>query len=427
MDLLGWDRCDVVVVTGDAYVDHPSFGAALVGRLLESLGLKVGILPQPDWTDPGAFLKLGVPRLFCGVTAGAMDSMVSNYTSLGRRRSEDDYSEGGRPGLRPDRAVLAYGNRIRQAMPGTPLVLGGIEASLRRLSHYDFWSDAVRRSILLDTRADILVFGMGERQIVEIARRMEEGLPLPGIAGTAVWAGSSELRGKMAEGAVELPSHEEVSSSPAAFMEMTRMLEAESNPWSGRMLLQRTDTRAVIVQPPAPPLETAELDAVYALPFTRLPHPMYEGPVPAWEMIRDSITAVRGCAGGCSFCALGLHQGKAVRSRSRKSVLAEAERIASAPGFRGTITDVGGPTANMYSLGCRDRAAEASCRRISCLFPSICRNFATRGSGYAALLDAVAGTPGVRHVSVGSGVRLDLAVKDPAFVKALAASYTGGT
>jgi uncharacterized radical SAM protein YgiQ len=427
MDALGWECCDVVIVTGDASVDHPSFGAALVGRLLESMGLKVGILPQPDWNSAKAFLELGMPRLFVGVTAGAMDSMVSNYTSLGRRRSDDDYSEGGRPGRRPDRALLAYCNRIRQAMPGKPIVLGGIEASLRRLSHYDFWSDTVRKSVLLDTRASILVYGMAERQIAEIARRLDDGADLAGIPGTGIWRGASGLADLLSvPDAIELPSHEEVTTLPLAFMEMTRIVEAEANPWCGRPLLQRADNRTVLLYPPAPPLEAEELDAVYSLPFTRLPHPRYVEAIPAWTMIRDSITAVRGCAGGCSFCALGLHQGKAVRSRSLKSIVAEAREIAAQPHFKGTISDVGGPTANMHGLGCRSPKAERACRRVSCLHPSICPNFRTDSGTYLGVLGAVEGVEGVRHVHVTSGIRLDLAVRDGKFVDALASSFTSG-
>lgn len=421
---LGWDRCDVVIVSGDAYVDHPSFGTALVGRYLESLGLRVGILAQPDWNDPSSFLALGVPRLFAGVTAGAMDSMVNRYTSLGRIRSGDDYSEGGRPGRRPDRAVLVYANRIRQAMPGVPVVLGGIEASLRRISHFDFWSGRVRRSILLDAKADILVYGMAERQLGEIVRRLEEGAPLDGIAGTAVPRGASGAGPE--PGWLELPSHEEVESSPRAFMEMTRILEAEAGPWCGRTLYQRADTRAVVVHPPAPPLTTGELDSLYGLPFARRPHPSYREEIPAWTMIRDSITAVRGCAGGCSFCALGLHQGRHVASRSEGSVLEEARLVAGTPWFRGTITDVGGPTANMYGLGCTDPAAEAACRRPSCLHPSICPRFGTDHTRYSALLDGCASVPGVRRVLVSSGIRHDLALLDPGFVAGIARRHVGG-
>nr|HPH40560.1 YgiQ family radical SAM protein [Candidatus Fermentibacter daniensis] len=361
MDARGWDACDAVIVTGDAYVDHPSFGAAIIGRHLESLGYRVGILAQPDWSRPESFLALGVPRLFTGITSGAMDSMVNHYTSFNRIRSDDAYTPGGRAGARPDRAVIVYANAVRRVMPGIPIVLGGIEASLRRLSHYDFWSDKIRRSVLLDSRADILVYGMGERQIGEIAARLSEGRDLDGISGTAVWAGASGATPP--PGAVVLPSHEDVVASPRAFMEMTLAVEAEASPWCGRPLVQMSDTRMVLVQPPSPPLSREEMDVLYSLPFTRMPHPSYREPVPAWEMIRDSVTAVRGCAGGCSFCALGLHQGRHIVSRSEESVLAEVRRIAAQSSFRGTISDIGGPTANMYGLRCGNPEAEKNCRR----------------------------------------------------------------
>jgi uncharacterized radical SAM protein YgiQ len=426
MQSLGWDECDVVIVSGDAYVDHPAFGAALIGRLLESTGLRVGVLPQPGWDSPRGFIELGRPRLFVGITSGAMDSMVNHYTSLGRIRSDDAYSEDGKAGARPDRAVTVYANRIRQAMPGVTMVLGGIEASLRRLSHYDFWSGTVRKPLLLDTRADILVYGMGERQVVEIARRLGRGEGLEGIPGTSTWRGKSASAEPLPDLAVELPSHESASSDPSAFMEMTKAIEAEASPWCGRALVHRADSRMVVVEPPALPLSTGELDALYDLPFARQPHPRYEGRIPAWDMIRDSITVVRGCAGGCSFCALGLHQGKAVRSRSRESVLHEVGVLAARRGFRGTVTDLGGPTANMFGLGCTRPDLEKSCRRTSCLHPGICRHFGTDHSRYSELLQAASAVVGVKHVFVGSGIRLDLALEDPAFVRLIATSHTSG-
>lgn len=426
MDALGWDECDIVIVSGDAYVDHPSFGAALIGRLLESMGYRVGIIPQPRWDSVEDFLALGRPRLFAGVTSGSMDSMVCHYTSMNRIRSDDAYTEGGGAGARPDRAVLVYANRVREAMPGVTVVLGGIEASLRRLSHYDFWSGTVRRPVLLDAKAEILAFGMGERQAVEIARRIERGDPLAGIPGTATWGSVASVGAVAPENALELPAHEDVASSPAELLRMTMAVEAELNPWCGRPLLQKCDSRAVLVQPPAEPLSTGELDALYDLPFARAPHPRYSGRIPAWEMIRDSITVVRGCAGGCSFCALSLHQGKAVRSRSRESVMREVEAVVEARGFRGTITDLGGPTANMYGLGCDNPSAERACRRPSCLHPSICRHFRTDHSEYSDLLSEAASRAGVRHVFVGSGIRHDLALEDRGFIERLAAMHTSG-
>ncbi|MBN1435270.1 YgiQ family radical SAM protein [Candidatus Fermentibacterales bacterium] len=425
---LGWDSCDVVLVSGDAYVDHPSFGTALIGRWLESLGYRVGIVPQPDPARASDFLELGRPRLFVGVSSGAMDSMVNHYTALGRRRSDDAYSEGGRAGLRPDRALLRYVNAVKAAMPGVPVVIGGIEASLRRLSHYDFWSDSVRKSILLDSKADILVCGMGEKAIAEVAARIGSGAPLFGIRGTAVYAGEAGFDYSdpgLGESAI-LPSHEQVSSSGSEFMKMTRMLERESSPWNARTLLQCADSRIVAVFPPQLPMSTEELDLVYALPFARMPHPRYREGVPAFDMISCSITAVRGCAGGCSFCALGLHQGRDVRSRSEESVVSEARTIAATDYFGGTITDVGGPTANMYGLGCSSPDAMMSCRRPSCLFPSICPRFRRDHSAYGRLLGSVAAVKGVRHVFVSSGIRHDLAALDPAFCEQLAREHVGG-
>lgn len=426
MDRLGWDECDVLIVSGDAYVDHPSFGPALIGRWLESLGWRVGIIPQPRWNSTEDFLALGRPRLFAGVTSGSMDSMVSRYTSMKRIRSDDAYTEGGTAGARPDRAVLVYSNRIREAMPGVPVVLGGIEASLRRLSHYDFWSGTVRKPVLLDTKAEILVHGMGERQVAEIARRIARGEPLERIPGTATWGSITSMEAGIPENALVLPSHEEVAESPTELLKMTLAVEAELNPWCGRPLLERCDSRAVLVQPPAEPLSTRELDALYDLPFARAPHPRYTGRIPAWDMIRDSITVVRGCGGGCSFCALSLHQGRAVRSRSRGSVMREVGILAGSDGFSGTITDLGGPTANMYGLGCDSPDAEKACRRPSCLHPSICRHFRTDHSAYTGLLAAAASAEGVRNAFVGSGIRHDLALEDPAFIEKLAALHTSG-
>jgi uncharacterized radical SAM protein YgiQ len=426
MEQLGWGQCDIVLVTGDAYVDHPSFGTALIGRHLQSLGYRVGIIPQPDWTSSREFLALGVPRLFVGVSSGAMDSMVHHYTSMNRLRSADDYSEHGAAGRRPDRAVLVYVNRIQQAMPGVPIVLGGIEASLRRLSHYDFWSDRVRKSILLDSKATILVYGMGEQAVEQIARKIEDREELGGIRGTAVFQGAGSFDSSRYPDAVWLPPHEEVVASRKAFMELTRTIERESHPENGHVLLQRSDNRVVIVFPPPAPMSEEELDAIYALPFRRMPHPRYRGEIPAFAMIRDSLTVVRGCGGGCSFCALGLHQGRTIQCRSESSVLAEAESIKQMVYFRGTISDVGGPTANLYGLGCRSPQARGRCHRSSCLFPGICRHFRTDHSRYVRLLRALRGTPGVQHVFVSSGIRFDVALKDDAFLAELVEHHVSG-
>ncbi len=426
MESLGWDTCDIILVTGDAYVDHPSFGAALIGRYLESMGYRVGVIPQPDVSSPEDFLQLGVPKLFVGVTSGAMDSMVNHYTSLNRIRSGDAYAEGGKPGKRPDRALLKYVNMVQRTMPGVPVVIGGIEASLRRLSHYDYWSDRVRRSILLDTKAGILVYGMGERAAGEIADAISSGRDLHGIRGTAVYTSAKKLGGMDLGKHIELPSHEEVTRNSDAFMEMTKMLESEISPYSGSTIVQRADSRAVIIYPPQYPLSTEEMDRIYELPYSREPHPAYTDEIPAFRMIQNSISVVRGCAGGCSFCALGLHQGKMISSRSQASVLREVDMLKAKRYFRGTVTDLGGPTANLYGLGCTGGRALEKCSRYSCLYPEICENFRTDHSQYIELLNAVSEISGVRNVYVSSGIRFDVALRDKNFIEKLVKDNVSG-
>lgn len=421
---LGWDQLDVLLVTGDAYVDHPSFGAAVIGRVLLDRGYRTGILSQPDWLDPESFLAMGRPRLFAGITSGNMDSMVNHYTSLGRIRSNDAYTEGGAAGKRPDRALLVYTNCVQRVMKGLPVVLGGIEASLRRVSHYDFWSNRLKKSILLDTKASILVYGMGETQIIEIARRLDAGENLEGIPGTATAVHSGKFQAR--DGDVVLPSHEELLKDPVKLMGLTRAVEDNQNPWLAARLIQMADSRTVVVEPPALPLTTSQLDRVYSLPYTRMPHPSHKVEIPAFTMIRDSITVVRGCSGGCSFCAIGLHQGKYPVSRSRQSVLEEVKAVAAVPGFRGIISDLGGPTANLYGLGCSNREQMEKCTRVSCLFPEICPMFRTDHSQYIELLDAAEKEPGVRQVFISSGIRHDVALKDPQFIKRLASRNISG-
>ncbi len=426
MKFLGWDTCDIILVTGDAYVDHPSFGAALIGRYLESIGYRVGVIPQPDISSTENFLQLGIPELFVGITSGAMDSMVNHYTSLNRIRSNDAYSEGGKHGKRPDRALLKYVNLVQRTMPGVPVVIGGIEASLRRFSHYDYWSDRVRKSILLDTKASILVYGMGERAVGSIADALSSGRGIHGIRGTAVYTSAKALVGTDTGKHIELPSHEEVTRSFDSFMEMTKLLESEISPFSGSTVIQRADSRAVIVYPPQYPLSTEEMDRIYELPYSREPHPIYTDEIPAFRMIQNSISIVRGCAGGCSFCALGLHQGKLISSRSRASVLREVETLKGKRYFGGTVTDLGGPTANLYGLGCAGGIALEKCRRYSCLYPDICENFRTDHKSYIELLDAVAEISGVRNVFVSSGIRHDLALRDTDFIKKLVKDNVSG-
>lgn len=426
MEVLGWDCCDIVIVSGDAYVDHPSFGAALIGRYLESLGYRVGIIPQPNPGRREDLLRLGRPRLFAGVASGAVDSMVGHYTSLGKRRSSDSYSPGGRAGLRPDRAVLRYVNAVQRAMPGVPVVIGGIEASLRRLSHYDFWSDRVRKSVLLDSKADILVYGMGEKAAGEIAAAVSEGSSLAGIRGTAVYGSAGSLPELCPGRFVELPSHEEVVEDPRSFMEMTRTVELQSTPWSGSTLVQRADSRAVVVNPPQYPLSTDEMDAVYGLPFAGAPHPSYREAIPAFDMVANSITVVRGCSGGCTFCSLGLHQGRFITSRSARSVEREAAALARRDCFRGTVTDLGGPSANLYGLGCGNPGAMKRCGRPSCLHPDICPHFRTEHGPFMELIDRISSLEGVSNVYVSSGIRFDVALRDPSFVRKLASGHVPG-
>ncbi|MGE4299245.1 MAG: YgiQ family radical SAM protein [Desulfovibrionaceae bacterium] len=437
MDALGWDALDVLLVTGDAYVDHPSFGAPLLGRLLHSRGWRVGIVAQPDWRAPACLAAMGRPRLFVGVTAGALDSMLAHYTAFRKKRSDDAYTPGGQAGARPNRAVTVYANLARQAFPGLPVVLGGIEASLRRASHYDFWTDGLRRSVLLDAKADLLVYGMGERPMLEIAARLDaaarRGAPyapdlLAGIGGTAQAVRADEVARLMdAAGAgaelVTLPPHEAIEAQPALLMEATLALEAQvhgGTAWAA----QEAGGRTVLIAPPAAPLSTGELDALYDLPFTRKAHPAYTAPIPATAMMQGSITSHRGCAGGCSFCALALHQGRRIRSRSRDSIVREAARMAAQPGFDGGISDVGGPSANMWGAFCA--ADPGACKRASCLTPKPCAQFKVDQKQIIALLRAVRAVPGVRHVRVASGLRLDLALRDQATLRDYVAEFVGG-
>ncbi|MCX5795097.1 MAG: YgiQ family radical SAM protein [Elusimicrobia bacterium] len=420
MSALGWDELDVLLVTGDAYVDHPAFGAALLGRWLAAQGWRVGIAAQPRWDRTDDILRLGRPRLFAGASAGALDSMLAHYTAFRKKRSDDAYTPGGTSGSRPNRAGIVYAGLLKRAFPGLPVVLGGIEASLRRAAHYDFWSDSLRRSILLDSKADLLVYGMGERAVSELARRLADGGGLRGIPGTAFMGGPTDLPAGAA--CLRLPSYEELRADPKKLMRATLDLEAQMR--SGSWALQEHAERAVVFAPPAEPLDSAELDRLYALPFTRLAHPSYREAIPAVEMIRFSLTAHRGCAGGCSFCALALHQGRRIASRSRQSLACEASALARRPDWDGSITDVGGPSANMWGASCA--ADPKACRRPSCLTPAICPNFQDDQEGLVELLRALRGLPGVKHVRVASGVRHDLALRSPAYCRALAAEFTGG-
>jgi len=428
----GWDRPDIVFVSGDAYVDHPSFAAALLGRSLEAAGFKVAILSQPDWKSADAWRELGAPRLFYAVSAGNMDSMINHYTANKKRRNNDAYSPGGEIELRPDRATNVYAQRCREAFRDIPVVIGGVEASLRRIAHYDYWSEKVRPSVLVSTKADLLGFGMGERSIVEVARRLDAGedvRDLRDMRGVAYLLGAKEELSEDFGGAQEtreLPSYEEVQTDRVAFANMTRALHHETNPLNAKRLTQPHAGRLLVINPPELALEESELDAAYDQPFTRRPHPSYSEPVPAWEMIRDSVTIMRGCFGGCTFCSITMHQGRAIQSRSKDSILKEVEVLASQPDFKGHISDLGGPTANMYRMRCSKPEVESICRRLSCVHPTVCKLLETDHAPTVELLREARAVKGVKKVNVASGIRMDLAAGEDEYLEEMAAHHVSG-
>ena len=478
MDALGWDSCDIIIVTGDAYVDHPSFGMAIIGRLLEAQGFRVGIIAQPNWQSKDAFMALGKPNLFFGITAGNMDSMINRYTSDKKLRHDDAYTPNNEGGKRPDRATLVYSQRCREAYKDVPLVLGGIEASLRRVAHYDYWSDKVRRSVLLDSKADILLFGNAERALVEVAHRLANGesmAEMTNIRGTAVILPAApetytiidssriEKPGKAfvpinpyavetqcetnqekeaeakpitirpsrhdaATTAVRLPSFEKLSNDRILYAHASRVLHLETNPYSGRALIQRHGDRELWVNQAPIPLTTEEMDYVFGLSYARVPHPQYgKAKIPAYDMIKTSVNIMRGCFGGCSFCSITEHEGRIIQNRSKESILNEMEEIRDkVPGFTGTISDLGGPTANMYRLGCSDPKAEMNCRRPSCVFPGICHKLNTDHKHTIDLYRAARQVQGVKKVMIASGVRYDLAIESPEYVRELVTHHVGG-
>ena len=479
MGQLGWDSCDIILVTGDAYVDHPSFGMAVIGRVLEAQGFRVGIISQPDWTSAVDFQRLGRPNLFFGVTAGNMDSMINHYTADRKIRSNDAYTPNGEGGRRPDHSVNVYAQRCREAYKGIPIVIGGIEASLRRIAHYDYWSDKVRRSCLLDSKADILVYGNAERQVVEIAHRLAGGeavSELTDIRGTAYvckhlppdwyeidsthvdtpgalappvdpYAETSPGCDKPAaqgptivrfqkeippsgrsQSYIRLPAYEEVKKDPVLYAHASRILHLETNPGNARPLVQRHGPREVWINPPPISLTTKELDTVFEQPYQRRPHPAYgKANIPAYEMIRFSINIMRGCFGGCTFCSITEHEGRIIQNRSEDSIVREIETIRdTVPGFTGHISDLGGPTANMYRLACKDKTIEESCRRLSCVYPTICKNMETNHGPLIHLYRRVRNMPGIKRVFIASGLRYDLAVQSPEYVKELVSHHVGG-
>jgi uncharacterized radical SAM protein YgiQ len=489
MDTLGWDSCDIIIVTGDAYVDHPSFGMAIIGRLLEAQGFRVGIIAQPDWQSKMAFEALGRPNLFFGVAAGNMDSMINRYTADRKVRNDDAYTPGGIGGRRPDRCSLVYSQRCKEAYGDVPIVLGGIEASLRRIAHYDYWQDKVRRSILVDAHADILLYGNAERAVVEIAHRLARGErigEITGIRGTAFlrkdtpegwWeidstridrpgrvdaivspyintqeteacatqqaegepepdadTGGNVLRfvpdakKNRARSVIRLPSYEKVRNDKVLYAHASRVLHLETNPGNARALVQAHGRQELWLNPPAEPLTTAEMDYVFGLPYARVPHPVYgDARIPAYEMIRFSVNIMRGCFGGCTFCSITEHEGRIIQSRSEESILEEVEKIRdTVPGFTGVISDLGGPTANMYRLACKSKEIEAACRRPSCVYPGICKNLNTDHSSLTRLYRKTRALPGIKKVLIASGLRYDLAVEDPEYVKELVTHHVGG-
>jgi uncharacterized radical SAM protein YgiQ len=425
----GWDGVDVVFVSGDAYVDHPSFAAAVLGRVLEAKGFRVAVLAQPDWRSADAWRALPRPRLFYAVSAGNMDSMINHWTANRKRRNDDAYSPGGRIGLRPDRPTPVYAQRCREANPGVPVVIGGIEASLRRIAHYDYWSDQVRPSILVPSKADLLAFGKGEATIAAIAARLRAGEPveaLRDLRGVAYLLGRTEDLPPAEGGTLDLPTFEEVAADKVTFARATRLFHHETNPFNARRLVQAHGDRRVVLNPPCLPLSEAEMDAIYDLPYTRRPHPRYTEKIPAFEMIRDSVQIMRGCFGGCTFCSITMHEGRVIQSRSRRSILEEVEKVAADPAFKGTVSDLGGPTANMYRMRCTRPDVEAKCRRLSCIHPTICKLLGTDHGPTIDLLRAARSVPGVKKVNVASGIRMDLANLDDRYVEEMARHHVGG-
>ena len=410
----GWDVPDVILFSGDAYVDHPSFGGAVVGRLLESLGLKVALVPQPNWQDDlRDFRKLGTPRLFFGVSAGSMDSMVNHYTAARRRRSDDAYTPDGRAGARPDMPSIVYTRILKKLYPDTPVIIGGIEASLRRLSHYDYWKDTLQPSILIDSGADMLIYGMGEKPLTDICRLMQKGIPfrnLTNIPQTAVLrAGDETVATNKKWRTIILHSHESCLSNKKHHAENFRYIEEESNSIEAARLIQPVDNRQVIVNPPYPPMSQEDLDRSFDLPYTRLPHPKYKGKrIPAYDMIKFSINIHRGCFGGCAFCTISAHQGKFIVSRSKESILKEVKEVIQLPDFKGYLSDLGGPSANMYQMKGKDEAICKKCKRPSCIHPKVCPNLNTDHRPLLDIYRAVDALPGIKKSFIGSGVRYDL-------------------
>lgn len=481
MDTLGWDSCDIIIVSGDAYVDHPSFGMALIGRVLEAQGFRVGMIAQPNWLSVADFQQLGRPNLFFGITGGNMDSMVNRYTSDKKIRSNDAYTPSGEAGKRPDRTVTVYSHRCREAFKDVPIIIGGIEASLRRIAHYDYWSDTVKKSVLMDAKADLLLFGNAERAIVEVAHRLAKGekiqdiqfvrgtahfvktLPTefaikdstefdkPGViappvnpyqdapacdtsktaqntAETVIAPHIASIKTLREKTAIRLPAYDVVKNDPIYYAHASRVMHAETNPYNARPLIQKHGEREIWINPPPLPLSMAEMDSIFALPYSRLPHKQYgNANIPAFEMIQHSVNIMRGCFGGCSFCSITEHEGRIIQSRSEASIIQEIETIRdTSPAFTGHISDLGGPTANMYRLACKEKSIETACRKLSCVYPSICPNLNTDHSSLINLYRRARALKGIKKIFIASGLRYDLAVESPEYVKELVTHHVGG-
>lgn len=422
----GWEEIDVVFITGDAYIDHPSFAMSILGRVLEAAGFRVGIISQPNWQSCEDWKRFGKPRLFFAISAGNMDSMINHYTANKKVRNDDAYSPGGKIGLRPDRATLAYCQRAREAYKGVPVIAGGVEASLRRFAHYDYWSDKVRKSIILDSKADLLAFGMGENSIIEIARRLDAGetvKDLRDMRGIAYALGASETP---PEDAIELPSFEEVSSDKVRFSIATRIIHNETNPLNAKRLMQRHGTQIVVANAPQLPISQEAMDRIFGLPYTRKAHPSYTEPIPAFNMIKNSVTIMRGCFGGCTFCSITAHQGRIIQSRSKESILNEIQNMTQDKDFKGIVSDIGGPTANMYQMRCTRPEVEVKCRRQSCVHPTICKLLGVDHQPVMELMKESREMPGIKKVLVASGVRMDLARQAPEYIQELTKHHVGG-
>jgi uncharacterized radical SAM protein YgiQ len=427
---LGWNEIDVLLITGDAFVDHPSFGIAIIARILIDSGYRIGVIAQPDWKKSESLLEFGKPKIACAITSGNLDSMLNIYTAARRLRKEDAYSSGGKAGLRPQYSTNVYSNLARSAFPGVPVIIGGIEASMRRIAHFDYWKDKISPTLLQSSKANILLYGMCEKSIVEVVNKIKNNQNLQIISGSAIFLGGNDskefLEKTPKDEFIELPSFDEVCSQKGRLMVSHKLSEQEMNPYCGKKIIQKYGGRILLVNKPAMPLKTDEVDEIYNLPFSKVPHPKYKEKIPAFEMIKNSITTIRGCPGGCSFCGLGLHQGRFLQSRSKNSIINEIKNLTNHKYFKGTISDVGGPTANAYQNFPKEIEKCKKCRRSSCLFPEICSNFIIKEKELVSLLREILKIEKVKHVFITSGIRLDMAAKQPNLMREIVRKHVSG-